>query len=134
MRLLLVEGDLVWRRNLKQALESFDNGMMVIEATAAEALTFLPWAAVDLLVVGLGDRSVQESAVEGLRRGSHGVPLVLVFPVKDDTSLFGALTLGASACVFRDTPPEYLVSILLRVLEGEYPIQYDLLSRSGVAA
>jgi len=134
MRVLLVESDPAWRRNLRQALEAPGNGMVVTEATAAEALTLLAGAAVDLLLVGLGNLSGQEvAAVEGLRRRSHGVPLVLVCPIKDDASLFVALTLGASACASRDTPPEYLVSTLLRVKEGEYPIQYDLLSRSGVA-
>jgi DNA-binding NarL/FixJ family response regulator len=133
MRLLLVEKDPAWRRNLKQALEAFGGEVVVIEATATEALALLPEAGVDLLLVGLGTLSAQEvAAAEGLRRRSHGVPLVLVCPVKNDTSLFVALTLGASACASRDTPPEYLVSTLLRVKEGESPIQYDLLSRSGV--
>ena len=55
---------------------------------------------------------------------------MVVRPTADDSHLFTAITLGASACITRDTAPEFLLSTLRQVHEGEHPIQYDLLSHA----
>jgi len=58
--------------------------------------------------------------------------IVIISQTLDDDSLFQALSVGAEALVSFDTPPEFIVSTMQKVCQGEQPIEYHLISRMGL--
>ena len=134
MRLLLVERDSFHRKSLRQALQALGGHAVVEAASPTQALAQLRRSGVDMLLLGLDGGSAQRmEEARRLRQQDHRLPLVVLGVTMDDDSLMAAITLGASAWLPRNTSPEFLVSTLARIAEGEHPIQYDLLSHAGVA-
>ena len=66
--------------------------------------------------------------------GHPGHPAVVaVSQVEDDEVLYHALSIGATALVTLDTPPEFIMSAIHRTRKGERPIEYAIYARAGVA-
>lgn len=133
MRVLIVERDSTFRADLRRMLSDLDSRCPVLEATTpVHARAVLEHEAVDIVVVSLTTCAWEEfETIRDLRRRSCLASLVVLCPAVDDTQLFIAVTLGASACVPRHAPPEILTSIIDRVNAGEHPIQHDVLSHPG---
>jgi len=72
--------------------------------------------------------------VRRLRQTSMPPAIIALTPTIDDNYLYLAISLGAAACLPLDTPPEFLVSTIRRVHQGEQPIQYTLLNNMHVAS
>lgn len=68
-----------------------------------------------------------------IKRSFPSVSVILVMDGADEEQLFLAIMCGASACLTKDTDPEYLVNIIREVVQGGQPI-IEALLLSGMAS
>ena len=62
-----------------------------------------------------------------IKRNFPSVSVILIMDSEGEEHLFAALKCGASACLSKDTDPEYLVDIIREVVQGARPITQALL-------
>ena len=62
-----------------------------------------------------------------IKRSLPSVAVILTMDKSDEELLFSAMKSGASACLTKDSDPEYLLDIIRVVSQGSYPIIDDLL-------
>jgi DNA-binding response OmpR family regulator len=85
--------------------------------------------AVDLLVVGAGDRVAQTLGLcRGLRSqpGRARTPLLVLVPPAHDALVRAALDAGADSCLVLPVHPKHLVSMVARVRAGNRPGRHTL--------
>jgi DNA-binding NarL/FixJ family response regulator len=68
-----------------------------------------------------------------IKRNLPSVAVILVLEKSDDEQLFAAMKSGASACLDKDTDPEFLLDTIRVIAQGSQPIMEALLT-SGLAA
>ena len=68
-----------------------------------------------------------------IKRSLPSVAVILIMENSEEERLFAAIKSGASACLIKDTDPEYLLDIIRVVAQGSQPIIEDLLI-PGVAS
>ena len=62
-----------------------------------------------------------------IRRSLPSVAVILITESNEEEQLYAALKSGASACLTKDTDPEFLLDIIRVIAQGSYPIIEDLL-------
>ena len=83
--------------------------------------------------------SLQDTAADGceitrrIKRSLPSVYVILTLEKKDEEKLFQAIRCGASACLTKDTEPDYLLNVIRVVSQGSLPIIDELLL-PGLAA
>jgi DNA-binding NarL/FixJ family response regulator len=83
--------------------------------------------------------SLQDTAVDGceitrrIKRNLPSVSVILTLEKKDEEKLFQVIKCGASACLTKDTEPDYLLNVIRVVNQGSLPIIDELLL-PGLAA
>jgi DNA-binding NarL/FixJ family response regulator len=83
--------------------------------------------------------SLQDTAMDGceitrrIKRSLPSVSVILTMDKKDEEKLFQALRCGASACLTKDTEPDFLLNVIRVVAQGSLPIVDELLL-PGLAA
>jgi DNA-binding NarL/FixJ family response regulator len=83
--------------------------------------------------------SLQDAVPDGgevtsrIKRGLPSVAVILIMDKKDEEKLFQAIRCGASACLTKDTEPDFLLDIIRVVAQGSQPIIDELLT-PGLAA
>ncbi len=70
---------------------------------------------------------LQQGILRWLRTLPQPPPFIALVSEQDDSRLIQAVTLGASALLAVDTPPEFILSTMRRITQGEQPIQFSLL-------
>lgn len=68
-----------------------------------------------------------------IKRSLPAVSVILTVDKSDDEILFSAMKSGASACLTKDTDPEYLLDTIRVVAKGEHPV-IEALLKPGLAA
>ncbi|MBI2872394.1 MAG: response regulator transcription factor [Chloroflexi bacterium] len=134
--LFLVTSDRALRRRILAACAEVDDLVPIGASTSVErALPAPPLEPVDVVLVKLAlPMSRQAYAARAFRDAPWSASVVAISDRgEDDAALFTAIRIGAAAFVAADSPPEYLVSMVRRVLAGEFPIQYSLLNSPTVA-
>jgi DNA-binding NarL/FixJ family response regulator len=63
-----------------------------------------------------------------IKRSLTSVAVILIMDKKEPEKLFQALTCGASACLTKDTEPDYLLDIIRVVAQGSQPIIDEMLA------
>ena len=58
--------------------------------------------------------------------------IVAVSRVQEEAVLYDAFSIGATAFVTFDTPPEFIMSAIQRVCKGERPIEYAMYAHAGM--
>ena len=83
--------------------------------------------------------SLQDTTTDGyeitcrIKRSLPSVSVILTLEKKDEDTLFLAIKCGASACLTKDTEPDYLLNIIRVVAQGSLPIIDEMLL-PGLAA
>jgi DNA-binding NarL/FixJ family response regulator len=63
-----------------------------------------------------------------IKRSLASVAVVLILEKKDPEKLFQAIICGASACLTKDTEPDYLLDVIKVVAQGSQPIVDEMLT------
>ncbi|MBI2855231.1 MAG: response regulator transcription factor, partial [Chloroflexi bacterium] len=137
VRLVIAEPDADLRRELRSYLDSVGGFQVAGEASSPEdALMLVEQLSPDVVLAGfpLETPGDIETATRIRSSITSGGLILLVSPEGTPGEIFSAITVGAAACIPRDTPGEFIASTLLRVAQGEQPIQYTLLSNHEVAS
>lgn len=77
--------------------------------------------------------SLQDTRTDGceitrrIKRSLPTVAVILIIEKKDEEKLFHAIKCGASACLTKDTDPDYLLDVIRVVAQGSQPIIDELL-------
>jgi DNA-binding NarL/FixJ family response regulator len=83
--------------------------------------------------------SLQDTATDGyemtrrIKRSFPSVSVILTLEKKDEEKLFQAIKCGASACLTKDTEPDFLLNLIRMAAQGNLPIIDELLL-PGLAA
>ncbi len=131
IRVLIVDDQALVRRGLAKLLELEEAVEVVGEAEdGVEALRLIPSARPHVALVDA--RMPRMDGVELIRRLSQEHPRVVAIVLTtfdDDGYIFGGLTAGARGYLLKDTPPEDLVSAIVRVNRGETVLGGQIASR-----
>ena len=137
VRVVMAEPDVDLRRELSSYLSSVGGIQIVREASSpGNTLALAKQLCPDLVLAGFPLTSPVEIEFVSRIRGSltSGALILLVSSEGGSGEIFNAITVGAVACIPRDTSPEFIASTLQRVGQGEQPIQYTLLGSHDVAS
>jgi DNA-binding NarL/FixJ family response regulator len=128
---LVVDDDALVRAGLQLILGGRDDLAVVGEARdGVEAVDQV--AALDVDVVLMDIRMPRRdglAATELLLQRSHPPAVIVLTTYDTDDSVLTALRLGASGFLLKDTPPEQLVTAILRVAAGEPMLSPSVTSR-----
>ena len=99
-----------------------------------EALDVCRVGTIDVLLVEVplheDDHRNFARVVSGL---SHRPTIVALSRVRNEESLYEAVSIGAAAVSTFDTSPEFIVSTIRRVFNGERPIEYTMVTNADLA-
>ena len=135
-RIVIIDPAAAFQARLREGLAPVEGLEVVGEAATLEEGSLLVSEAMpDLVLFSLDtpDATELEYARRLCQGASHPSAITLV-PQDDEAHIYGSIAIGAAACLPHDTPCEYIISTIQRVVAGERPIQYSLLSNADVAA
>lgn len=135
MKLLFVGSDPQLVQRLTEALAQATDLNLQRGSRSADQIVSGLRASPDMLLLEL--TLVDASMVQEIRRLRRMVdlpPLIALCPQVDERHLWVAVSLGAAACLPQDTPPEFLISTIRHVAQGEHPIDYLILQHADLAS
>ncbi len=121
IRVLVVDDQALVRRGLAKLLEIEDAVDVVGEAAdGVEALKLVPSMRPDVALVDARmPRMDGIELIERLALEHPNVAAIVLTTFEDDEYIFGGLRAGARGYLLKDTPPEELVSAIVKVHAGE---------------
>ena len=114
IKVFLSDPQVLFREGIHFTLSGEDDFEVTGEATNNEEA----FASIETNPPGIAILSMKNSKVDGpvvtcrIKRNFPSVSVILVMDGHDEEQLFSAMKCGASACLTKDTDPEYLVSLL----------------------
>lgn len=67
------------------------------------------------------------TATHRIKRSFPSMSVILIMDGEDDELIFSAIKSGASACLTKDTDPDYLITVIKEIVQGGQPIIEALL-------
>jgi len=136
MRVVIVDGHMLFRRGVRNILELENDIEVVGEAgTGREALAVVQELTPDVVLMDLGIPA--PNGIETTQRLKRELPhtgVVVMASNDDEDQLFEAIKAGAAAYVLKDIDPTDLIAIIRRVRAGEYLINDKVFSKPAVAS
>lgn len=129
IKVFLSEPQVLFREGIHFILSGEDEFEVTGETTSNEEAFHLIEANPPHIVV----LSLQDTTADGyeitrrIKRSLPSVSVILILEKKDDEKLFQAIKCGASACLTKDTEPDYLLDVIRVVTQGSQPIIDELL-------
>lgn len=129
VKVFLSDPQVLFREGIHFILSGEDDFEVIGETTGnQEALTLIETNPPNIAILNMKD--VQAGGAEITRRIKRNFPsiaVILTLEKKEEEQLFTAMKSGASACITKDTDPEYLLDVIRVVAQGSYPIMEELL-------
>ena len=136
IRVLIVDDHALFRVGIRQILEHEPD--MEVVAEAEDSRSALEAALATSPDVILMDLSLPApGGIETTQRTKRELPasaIVVLSTDEDEDALFESIRAGAAAFVLKDIAPEDLVTIIRRVVAGEYLINDKVFSKPAVAS
>jgi DNA-binding NarL/FixJ family response regulator len=136
VRILIVDDHALFRVGIRQILEREPDLEVVAEAD--DGRTALDAAFATNPDVILMDLSLPApGGIETTQRVKRELPataIVVLSTEEDEDALFDAIKAGAAAFILKDVAPDDLVTIIRRVVAGEYLINDKVFSKPAVAS
>ncbi len=135
VRILIVDDHALVRLGMRSILDREED--MEIVGEAAD-----PRAALDLAIemnpdIVLMDLSLPPpggiEATQRIKRELPSTGIIMLAVEEDEDALFDAIKAGAAAFILKDVGPDDLVTIIRRVVHGEYLINNKVFARPAVA-
>ncbi len=136
VRILIVDDHALVRLGMRSILDREED--MEIVGEAAD-----PRAALDLAIelnpdIVLMDLSLPPpggiEATQRIKRELPSTGIIMLAVEEDEDALFDAIKAGAAAFILKDVGPDDLVTIIRRVVHGEYLINDKVFARPAVAS
>jgi len=129
LKVFLSDPQVLFREGIHFILSGEDDFEVTGETTSnEEAFTLIEANPPNIAIL-----SVQHGRFNGpditrrIKRNLPSVSVILTIDKSDEEQLFSAMMSGASACLTKDTDPEYLLDIIRVVAQGSQPIIEALL-------
>jgi DNA-binding NarL/FixJ family response regulator len=135
VKVFLSDPQVLFREGIHFILSGEDDFEVIGETTNnQEAFTLIEANPPNVAILSLLDPKASGAEItRRIKRNLPSVAVILTLDKKDEEELFAAMKSGVSACITKDTDPEYLLDVIRVVSQGSQPIIDELL-RPGLAA
>lgn len=129
IKVFLADPQILFREGIHFTLSGEEDFEVTGETTNNEdALISIQANPPGVAILNMSNSKLDGPAVtRHIKRNLPSVSVVLVMDNNDEEQLFLAIKSGASACLTKDTDPEYLITIIREVAQGDQPIIEALL-------
>ncbi|HEU4849212.1 MAG TPA: response regulator transcription factor [Terrimesophilobacter sp.] len=135
-RVVIVDGHTLFRRGVRNILDLESDLEVVGEAgNGREALAVVEELTPDVILMDLGLPA--PNGIETTQRIKRELPstgIIVLAPSEDEDALFESIKAGAAAFILKDVGPDDLVTIIRRVVNGEYLINDKVFAKPSVAS
>ena len=135
IKVFLADPQILFREGIHFTLSGEEDFEVIGEATSnEEAFAFIEANPPTVAILSMKNGKLDGPAVtHRIKRNLPSVAVILVSDSDAEELLFAAMKSGASAFLTKDTDPEYLVSIIREVAEGNQPL-IEVLLMPGLAS
>jgi DNA-binding NarL/FixJ family response regulator len=135
VKVFLSDPQVLFREGIHFILSGEDDLEVIGETTNnEEAFTQTQSNPPNIIVLSAQDTKANAPDVtRRIRRNMPSVSVIVTVDKLTPETLFAVIKSGASACLTKDTDPEYLLDIIRIVAQGSYPIM-DEIATPGLAA
>lgn len=129
VKVFLSDPQVLFREGIHFILSGEDDFEVIGETTSnQEAFTLIESNPPNIAVLSMQDAKTSGAEItRRIKRNFPSLSVILTLEKKDEGNLFAAIKSGASACITKDTDPEYLLDIIRVVAQGSQPIMEELL-------
>ena len=134
-KVFLSDPQVLFREGIHFILSGEDDFEVTGETTSnEEALTLIEANPPNIAILSmLNGKYTGPEITRRIKRSLPSVSVILTMEKSDEELLFAAMKSGASACLTKDSDPEYLLDIIRVVAQGSQPI-IDTLLIPGIAS
>ena len=135
VKVFLSDPQVLFREGIHFILSGEDDFEVIGETTSnQEAFTLIEANPPNIAILSMQDaKSSGAEVTRRIKRNFPSVSVILTLDKKEDEKLLAAIKGGASACITKDTDPEYLLDVIRVVAQGSQPIIEELLLPSLAA-
>jgi len=135
IKAFLSDPQILFREGIHFTLSGEDDFEVTGETTSNEdALAYLEANPPTIAVLNMKNGKLAGPEITcRIKRNFPSVSVILIMDSESEEQLFLAIKCGASACLSKDTDPEYMVNVMREVAQGGKPITQALLI-PGVAS
>ncbi|MFC1967194.1 response regulator [Chloroflexota bacterium] len=129
IKAFLSDPQVLFREGIHFTLSGEDDFEVTGETTNNEdALAAIKTNPPTVAILSMTDRKLDgPEATRRIKRVFPSIAVILIMEHESEEQLFLAIKCGASACLSKDTDPEYLVSVIREVAQGIKPLTQALL-------
>jgi DNA-binding NarL/FixJ family response regulator len=129
VKVFLSDPQVLFREGIHFILSGEDDFEVIGETTSnEEAFALIESNPPHIAVLSMQDGKFKGPEVtRRIKRSLPSVSVILIMDKSDEAQLFSAMKSGASACLTKDSDPEYLLDVIRVVAQGSQPIIEDLL-------
>jgi two-component system response regulator DevR len=134
-KVFLSDPQVLFREGIHFILSGEDDFEVVGETTSNEdALTHIVANPPNIAVLSMHNGKYDGPEItRRIKRSMPSVSVILIMERADNTQLFAAIKSGASACLTKNSDPDYLLDIIRVVSQGSQPV-IDALLQKDIAA
>lgn len=129
VKVFLSDPQVLFREGIHFILSGEDDFEVTGETTSnQEAFTLIETNPPNIAILSMQDAKASGAEITcRIKRNLPSISVILTLDKKEEEKIFAAIKSGASACITKDTDPEYLLDIIRVVAQGSYPIMEELL-------
>jgi DNA-binding NarL/FixJ family response regulator len=129
IKVFLSDPQVLFREGIHFILSGEDDFEVIGETTSnEEACTLIEANPPNIAILSMQDGKLNGPDVtRRLKRRLPSISVILTIDKSDEEQLFSAMKSGASACLTKDTDPEYLLDLIRVIAQGSQPIIEELL-------
>lgn len=129
VKVFLSDPQVLFREGIHFILSGEDDFEVTGETTSNQELfTLIETNPPNIAILSMQDAKASGAEItHRIKRNLPSISVILTLDKKEEEKLFAAIKSGASACITKDTDPEYLLDIIRVVAQGSQPIMEELL-------
>ena len=129
IKVFLSDPQVLFREGIHFILSGEDDFEVTGETTSnEEAFPLIEANPPNIAILSLQDGKTDGCEItRRIKRSLPSVSVILIMEKTDEEKLFQAIKSGASACLTKDTEPDYLLDVIRVVAQGSQPVIDDLL-------
>ncbi len=129
VKVFLSDPQVLFREGIHFILSGEDDFEVIGETTSnQEAFKLIESNPPTIAILSMQDAKTGGAEItRRIKRNLPSTAIILTLDKKEETNLFAAIKSGASACITKDTDPEYLLDVIRVVAQGSQPIMEELL-------
>jgi len=129
VKVFLSDPQVLFREGIHFILSGEEDFEVIGETTSnQEAFSLIETNPPNIAILSMQDAKATGAEItRRIKRNFPSLLVILTLDKKEEEHLFAAMKCGASACITKDTDPEFLLDMIRVVAQGSYPIMEELL-------